>query len=135
MDLELESIVSENKALANQLKKEVFRGLVTGESINSIAERIETEFSGTARIAQSRVATNDAVSKLFRTATQKAFEGDEQQRFKYIGANDDKTRDECKSVLSNKNNNRGFTFSEIESLPVSFSEGGGFNCRHEFVPV
>ena len=49
MDLELESIVSENRALANQLKKEVFRGLVTGESINSIAERIETEFSGTAR--------------------------------------------------------------------------------------
>ena len=141
MDLELESIVSENRALANQLKKEVFRGLITGESINSIAERIETEFSGTARIAQSRVATNDAVSKLFRTATQKAFEGDEQQRFKYIGANDDKVRDICRAVLDNPQNNKGFTFAEIEAFTpingkkVTFTEGGKYNCRHEFVPV
>ena len=135
MDLELDSLVSENRELSKQLKKEVFRGLLTGESINEISARIERDFSGTARIAQSRVATGDAVSKLFRTTTQKAFEGDDQQRFKYVGPDDSKTREICKSVLGNSQNNKGFTFAEIESLPVTFTEGGKYNCRHEFVPV
>jgi hypothetical protein len=135
MDLELDSLVSENRELSKQLKKEVFRGLLTGESINEIATRVETEFSGNARIAQSRVATGDTVSKLFRTTTQKAFEGDEQQRFRYIGPNDSKTRDICREVLGNSQNNKGFTFAEIEKLPVTFTEGGKYNCRHEFVPV
>jgi hypothetical protein len=141
MDLELDSLVSENRELSKQLKKEVFRGLLTGESINEISARIERDFSGTARIAQSRVATGDAVSKLFRTTTQKAFEGDDQQRFKYVGPDDNKTREICKSVLGNSQNNKGFTFAEIEALApiggkkVTFTDAGSYNCRHEFVPV
>ena len=135
MDLELDSLVSQNRELSKQLKKEVFRGLLTGESINEISTRIETEFSGNARITQSRVATGDAVSKLFRTTTQKAFEGDNKQRFKYVGANDNKVRDICRAVLDNSQNNKGFTFAEIEKLPVTFTEAGKYNCRHEFVPV
>tara|TARA_X000001388_G_scaffold75368_3_gene70010 strand:+ start:1117 stop:1830 length:714 start_codon:yes stop_codon:yes gene_type:complete len=141
MDLELDSLVSQNRELSKQLKKEVFRGLLTGESINEISTRIETEFSGNARITQSRVATGDAVSKLFRTTTQKAFEGDEEQRFKYVGPDDNKTREICKSVLGNSQNNKGFTFAEIEALApidgkkVTFTDGGSYNCRHEFVPV
>ena len=141
MDLELDSLVSQNRELSKQLKKEVFRGLLTGESINEISTRIETEFSGNARIAQSRVATGDAVSKLFRTTTQKAFEGDNEQRFKYVGANDNKVRDICRAVLDNPQNNKGFTFAEIEAFApidgkkVTFTEAGNYNCRHEFVPV
>jgi hypothetical protein len=141
MDLELQSIVAENRLLSNQLKKEVFRGLVTGESVNSIASRIESGFSGSARISQSRIATNDAISKLFRTTTQKAFEGDNEQRFKYVGANDNKVRDICRAVLDNPQNNKGFTFAEIEAFApidgkkVTFTDGGSYNCRHEFVPV
>ena len=68
-------------------------------------------------------------------AAQKAFEGDEEQRFKYVGPNDNKTREICKEVLSDSQNNKGFTFAEIEKLPVTFTEGGKYNCRHEFVPV
>ena len=141
MDLELDSLVSENKELSKQLKKEVFRGLLTGESINEIATRVQSEFSGNARIAQSRVATGDAVSKLFRTTTQKAFEGDEEQRFKYVGADDNKVREICRKVLDNPQNNKGFTFAEIEAFKsidgkkVTFTEGGNYNCRHEFIPV
>ena len=30
----------------------------------------------------------------------------------------------------------GMTMAEIEAeAPVSFADGGGFNCRHEWIPV
>tara|TARA_R100000700_G_scaffold25104_1_gene31899 strand:+ start:1602 stop:2297 length:696 start_codon:yes stop_codon:yes gene_type:complete len=135
MDLEIESLVNENRVLSNKLKKEVFRGLVSGESVSSISERLINEFSGTNQIAQSRVATNDTISRLFRSTTQKAFEGDEEQRFQYVGADDNKVREECRAVLDNPKNSEGFTFDEINDLPVTFTEGGSYNCRHEFVPV
>ena len=127
MDLELESIVSENKALANQLKKEVFRGLVTGESINSIAERIETEFSGTARIAQSRVATNEAVSRLFRTTTQKAFEGEwpkllPRERAKYLRAIGDKLRENAEMLGEIETIDTGKLYRETKKQAVYIAE-------------
>ena len=43
--------------------------------------------------------------------------------------------------LDNPQNNKGFTFAEIEAFTpidgkkVTFTEGGKYNCRHEFVPV
>ena len=38
-------------------------------------------------------------------------------------------------VLDNKKNEQGFTIDEIGSLPVDQATRGGFNCRHDWVPV
>ena len=51
-----------------------------------------------------------------------------------IGPDDEVTRDVCAETLALQG--EGLTADEIESItPVSFADGGGFNCRHEWIPV
>ena len=58
------------------------------------------------------------------------------ERFIYFGPQDAKNRDECAQVLADPaNSGKGFTMEEIAGLPVDFVGGGGFNCRHEFLPA
>lgn len=62
----------------------------------------------------------------------KAKEVDDNPKFIYLGANDGKTRDFCRSII-----NEVLTIKEIEKLdngqglPV-LEYGGGYNCRHQW---
>ena len=60
---------------------------------------------------------------------------EQEQKFRYVGTLDSKTRDECRNTLALSQ--KEFTMEEINDLTtgVSFADGGGFNCRHEWIPV
>ena len=50
----------------------------------------------------------------------------------YEGPEDDRTRDECLAMLAAGE----LTLAEIDAqFPGAFVDGGGFNCRHSWVPV
>ena len=57
------------------------------------------------------------------------------KKYKYVGPNDSKTRDICAETLSDPRQETGWTMDEIEASNTPFIERGGWNCRHEWVPV
>ena len=55
------------------------------------------------------------------------------QKYRYVGAIDDRTRDFCLQMWGAGN----LTKAEIESRFGAnvFISGGGYNCRHQWIPV
>ena len=134
--LDLSTISSGVTRYANELKTSMFRGLLTGASSKSIMEGLtETYGVGKALSSKQQVALlNDSFARFARTTTAKLFEDVPEQKFEYVGPDDEVTRDVCQATLEMQG--EGMTIAEIEAeAPVSFADGGGFNCRHEWVPV
>ena len=134
--LDLSTISSGVTRYANELKTSMFRGLLTGASSKSIMDGLtETYGVGKALSSKQQVALlNDSFARFARTTTAKLFEDVPEQKFEYVGPNDEVTRDVCQATLEMQG--EGMTIAEIEAeAPVSFADGGGFNCRHEWVPV
>jgi hypothetical protein len=134
--LDLSTISSGVTRYANELKTAMFRGLLTGASSKSIMEGLtETYGVGRALSSKQQVALlNDSFARFARTTTAKLFEDVPEQKFEYVGPNDTQTRPTCEATLLMQG--EGMTMAEIEAkAPVSFADGGGFNCRHEWVPV
>lgn len=134
--LDLNTISSGVTRYANELKTAMFRGLLTGASSKSIMEGL-TETYGVGKALSSKqqvMLLNDSFARFARTTTAKLFEDVPEQKFEYVGPNDEVTRDVCVATLEMQG--EGMTMAEIEAeAPVSFADGGGFNCRHEWIPV
>jgi len=134
--LDLSTISSGVTRYANELKTAMFRGLLTGASSKSIMEGLTATYGvGKALSSKQQVALlNDSFARFARTTTAKLFEDVPEQKFQYVGPNDEVTRDVCQATLDMQG--EGMTIAEIEAeAPVSFADGGGFNCRHEWIPV
>jgi len=134
--LDLTTISAGVTRYANELKTAMFRGLLTGQSAASIMEGLtETYGVGRALSSKQQVALlNDSFARFTRTTTAKLFEDVPEQKFEYVGPDDEVTRDVCVATLEMQG--EGMTIAEIEAeAPVSFADGGGFNCRHEWIPV
>jgi len=135
--LDLTNISAGVTQYANEIKTLMFRGVLTGESSASIMQGLQANYGvGKALSSSQRVALlNDSFARYARTTTAKLFENIPEQRFVYVGPNDTKTRQECADTLLAQGD--GLTAKEIEALTtgVTFADGGGFNCRHEWVPV
>ena len=134
--LDLSTISSGVTRYANELKTAMFRGLLTGASSKSIMEGLTATY-GVGKVLSSKqqvALLNDSFARFARTTTAKLFEDVPEQKFEYVGPNDEVTRDVCVATLEMQG--EGMTMAEIEAeAPVSFADGGGFNCRHEWVPV
>jgi len=134
--LDLSTISSGVTRYANELKTSMFRGLLTGASSKSIMEGLTATY-GVGKVLSSKqqvALLNDSFARFARTTTAKLFEDVPEQKFEYVGPNDEVTRDVCQATLDMQG--EGMTIAEIEAeAPVSFADGGGFNCRHEWVPV
>ena len=134
--LDLSTISSGVTRYANELKTAMFRGLLTGASSKSIMEGLTATY-GVGKVLSSKqqvALLNDSFARFARTTTAKLFEDVPEQKFEYVGPNDEVTRDVCQATLDMQG--EGMTIAEIEAeAPVSFADGGGFNCRHEWVPV
>ena len=134
--LDLSTISSGVTRYANELKTAMFRGLLTGASSKSIMEGLTATY-GVGKVLSSKqqvALLNDSFARFARTTTAKLFEDVPEQKFEYVGPNDEVTRDVCVATLEMQG--EGMTMAEIEAeAPVSFADGGGFNCRHEWIPV
>ena len=134
--LDLTTISAGVTKYANELKTAMFRGLLIGQSSASIMQGLtETYGVGRALSSKQQVALlNDSFARFTRTTTAKLFEDVPEQKFEYVGPDDEVTRDVCVATLEMQG--EGMTIAEIEAeAPVSFADGGGFNCRHEWIPV
>jgi hypothetical protein len=134
--LDLTTISAGVTKYANELKTAMFRGLLTGQSSASIMEGLTATYGvGKALTSSQQTALlNDTFARFNRTTTGKLFADVPEQKFLYVGPDDNVTRPECSETIAIQG--EGMTMAEIESqAPVAFGDGGGFNCRHEWIPV
>ena len=133
--LDLTSISNNVTRYADELKTAMFRGILTGASNASIMTGL-TDTYGVGKFltsSQQVALLNDSFARFQRTSALKIFEDEPNQIFRYSGPNDDVTRPACSNTLAIQG--KGFTADEINGLEVGGADGGGFNCRHEWIPV
>ena len=133
-NLEMTYLTNGVRQYSDQLKTSMLRGIITGESNIQIMNNINTTFGVGTYISSSETSflINDAFSRFSNASRAKAYEEFPEVKFKYVGTNDDKTRDVCKRALREK----PLTRKEINALGyVSFVNRGGYNCRHDWVRV
>ena len=132
--LDLTTISSGVTRYANELKTAMFRGLLTGQSsANIMAGLTETYGVGRALSSKQQVALlNDSFARFARTTTAKLFQDVPEQKYEYVGPDDEVTRDECQTGLAAGH----LTADQIPTeTNTTIEGGGGFNCRHEWIPV
>tara|TARA_R100001510_G_C7637974_1_gene195826 strand:- start:250 stop:945 length:696 start_codon:yes stop_codon:yes gene_type:complete len=117
---------------SDQLKTAMLRGIITGESNIQIMNNINSTFGVGTFISSSETSflINDAFSRFSNASRAKAFEEFPEIKFQYIGTSDNKTREVCQRALKLP----PLTRKEIDALGyVSFTDRGGYNCRHDWV--
>ena len=117
-------------SIGEAIKKEVARGVIAGATEREIADGILKGAGGVLRPDQAETLANTALNQFERNVTVEMAELDPANaRYVYLGVIDEKTRDICLLMASEGS----MTRAEIESkYPNTFSNAGGFNCRHRW---
>ena len=132
--LDLTTISAGVTRYANELKTAMFRGLLTGQSSKSIMEGITSTYGVGKGLSskQQVMLLQDSFARFSRTTTAKLFQDVPEQKFEYVGPEDGVTRDACLTGLAAGQ----ITADQIPTeTNTTIEGGGGFNCRHEWVPV
>ena len=118
--------------MGNIIKKEIVKGAIAGSTEKGIFDAIQQQAGLSGRQMETLVTTglNDysrSVSKVMIDQLPEA------QEYRYVGAIDGKTREFCLQMWESGN----LTKKQIESRFGSavFVSGGGYNCRHQWIPV
>lgn len=132
--LDLTTISAGVTRYANELKTAMFRGLLTGQSSKSIMEGITSTYGVGKGLSskQQVMLLQDSFARFSRTTTAKLFQDVPEQKYEYVGPDDEVTRDECVTGLVAGE----LTADQIPTeTDTTMEGGGGFNCRHEWIPV
>lgn len=118
--------------LAKTLKKEIIKGAISGASEKGILQAIQAQAGLSPSGMQTLITTglNDysrSVGKVMMDTLPA------KDKYIYVGAIDDKTRDICLEMWEAGE----LTQAQIEGKgwANTLVEGGGFNCRHQWLPV
>ena len=116
----------------DSLSSTLIRQVVTGAKLDT--NQLIEDFGATTA-QQITTEMNTATSGFYRSMTQAKAKELDVEYFAYVGPLDDITRPFCKSRV-----NKIFTRSQIQkwdngtNLPADIY-GGGYNCRHDLVPM
>ena len=124
-----ETLLSQLDNMAQIIKKEVVKGIISGTGIQSVVESVRGQ--GALSSAQLQTLINTAMNEYSRSVTKVMMDKmPKETKYVYIGAIDDVTRDECLEMASAG----ALTESEIINRfgDAVLVDGGGFNCRHKW---
>ena len=127
-DYDTARLLGQAKIFAESLRTELARGLFEGKTVANIIADLSKITGLDAH--KLRVGVADGVRQFQQYARMKVFAG-ENVRWTYIGPLDDKTRPICEQAITSEPTG-GYTEAERDALPAGGSEGGGWNCRHEW---
>lgn len=124
------AIINYSTRLGEEVRLGLSEGISQNLKGNSLKEKIASKLSLNPRRVEGIVATTLATYN--RSVTNIMAEGlSSTTKWYYHGPLDEKTRPICRVMLSVG----GITKTEIESkYPGSLSDGGGINCRHQWLP-
>lgn len=128
VNMDGEMYVAKTGAAFKDMIQLVTRSVIEGASELEFVERLAK--TGMTE-AQAQALANDTLRKFSRTVTSIQAKQDPDQLWIYEGPVDDRTSEICLEILAAGPMKK----SEIEDrFPGSFTQGGHFNCRHEFHP-
>ena len=124
------SIITYSTRLGEEVRLGLSEGLSQGLKGGALKEKIATKIPLSSRRVESIVATSLATYN--RSVTNIMAETlPATTKWYYHGPLDEKTRPICRVMLSTG----GISKVEVESrFPGSLTDGGGFNCRHQWLP-
>lgn len=127
-----DQITSTLQRYSDEVKSAVMRSVLIGEEPDYavIKERLGGRIAG-----NIKTELNTATASFFRTVTVRKAEEAGFTRYQYFGPVDQVTRPFCARYAG-----KVLTRDEIENLdngqtPNPLITGGGYNCRHEWIPV
>ncbi|MFN3269911.1 MAG: hypothetical protein ACK42G_04930 [Candidatus Kapaibacteriota bacterium] len=126
-------ILGSAQSYADMLRSTLIKSVVAGLDNREILKQIETI---PLMDYQKRVAINQSFINYRNLILEKTF-GNTDIRFRFVGPNDEKTREVCRKALENQKE-EGYTMDEIkagELEGIDWYNLGGFNCRHYFEPI
>jgi len=133
--LDYDYLLGSAKNYADVVKNVIVKGIIAGKDYEVLAKELDgiPLFDYQRRVMINQIFTNSVNIEL-----EQAFKDyKDEVRFKFVGPDDEKTRDVCKNALDNQPD-EGLTFDEIQSGAlegIDFYNLGGFNCRHRWEVV
>jgi hypothetical protein len=124
-----DSFLAQAGAYPDRLKEATLRALLGGGGVDDIRRALADELGPPV----AETLANTSLNTYSRSVERAMAEQDPpDQLYVYEGPRDDRTRDECLAMLDAG----PLTLAEIDSqFPGAFVDGGGYNCRHSWVPV
>lgn len=135
VDLDMEQITKSLDSYGVDIRSEIVRSVTLG-STEGLTDFIDTMSERIGRVAATEI--NTSYASFSRAATAEFAEQVGLDLFLYDGPDDALTRDFCNEVLDR--DPPIYTLEEIQALDNGsgldvLTSGGGFNCRHQWVPI
>jgi hypothetical protein len=122
----LENLVADSKSL-------IYRSYILGESVD--ISDIQEQF-GDLAFSHVKTELNTAMADFSRTVSAKKAKDAGMDLFLYVGPDDEVTRDFCAELLSKDPPiYREDEIGANDQGGDAMTEGGGYNCRHQWVAV
>ena len=123
-----ETLLSQLDNMAQIIKKEVVKGIISGTPIETVLGAVRGQ--GSLSQPQLQTLINTAMNEYSRSVTKVMMDKmPSETKYIYIGPADSVTRDECLFYISEGE----VTLAHIEqNYGASLSDGGGYNCRHKW---
>ena len=123
-----ETLLSQLDNMAQIIKKEVVKGVISGTPIETVLGAVRGQ--GSLSPTQLQTLINTSMNEYSRSVTKVMMDKmPDNTLYAYIGPADSVTRDECLFYISEGE----VTLAHIEeNYGASLTDGGGFNCRHKW---
>ena len=118
-------------SMGKVLKKEIVKGVISGATDKAILQAIQQQ-AGLSSVQMETLITTGLNDYSRSVGKVMAEQMSDNQRFRYVGAIDNRTRPICLEMWGAGT----LTLKQIkETYPTRFVEGGGYYCRHQWTPV
>ena len=106
-----------------------------GRSFKDITKGLAGKFEELGRRLNTEAGTGIRMAD--RTVNMDFFKQAGIEKYIYFGPSDGKTRDACQDTLADSRQAEGWTMDQINNdnpYGTTFTDCGGFNCRHDWLP-
>ena len=127
-----ESLLSTLDNMAQIIKKEVVKGIISGVGTQSVVEAVRGQ--GALSSSQLKTLIDTAMNEYSRSVTKIMMDQmPGNTLYVYIGALDGKTRPDCLEMMDAGKRTQSEIVKLIPRLGASvLTSGGGYNCRHKW---
>jgi hypothetical protein len=131
-EAEIGKMLSARESIVNTMVDIGLRREIEGASLRNVIADIELGIDELGRRIGAEAHTGASIFD--RAIKSEQFKEAGIETFVYVGPDDEVTRDECSATLADPRQHTGWTRDDIDASQVSFIGGGGYNCRHEWLP-
>ena len=124
------TLLTSKDVIANNILRTGLQAQIEKKSLNQIVAELSKEIDSVGRRLSTEAFTG--ISNFERSLKSIQFRESGIEKYIYFGPVS--KRESCKAVLADARQGTGWTREEINASPVDFVSGGGWNCRHEFLP-